>query len=437
MAVAMPDDRRALLVDLFQAAIAAVAPGPALLKALEAHPSIDRSAAVWLVALGKAAQPMAEAAVAALENRGRAPAGGLVVAPMESPQPHPLLEAQAGDHPEPGARSLAAGGALDALVQRVQPNDLVWVLLSGGTTSLIAAPEAGIAQGDLTSLYSRLLQSGLDIGAMNLVRKRFTRWSGGRLARRLAHATVRCYVISDVVGDDLASIGSGPCVPDPTTAAEVRELLSNRGLWEAIPSSLRSHVEETARGVIPETPKPGDSVFDRVDIKLIATNHVALEAAARRAREAGFAPSIDTAPILGEAAAVGASIGSRLVAQGASPHESRCLVLGGETTVTMKDPPAGPGGRCQELALAAARALRGAPPNVAFLAAGTDGRDGPTDAAGAIVDGTTWDRMTAAGRHPERDLQRHDVYAALESADALLKTGLTGTNVMDVLIGVM
>ena len=426
---------RALLIDLFHAAVAAVAPGPALLQSLRDHPSVELCSSVWLIAVGKAALPMAEAAVSALASRGASPAGGLVVAPIDGAAPHQALTVYAGDHPEPGSGSLAAAEALDGVVQRVRPGDLVWVLLSGGTTSLIGSPEPGIAHEDLTRLYTTLLQSGLDIGAMNRVRKRFTRWTGGRLARRLKHARVRCYVISDVIGDDLASIGSGPCVPDPTTVGEVRDLLSNAGLWDSLPVSLRKHTEAVERGLVPETPKVGDSAFSRVEVRLIATNRLALEAAARRAHDAGLAPEIDDSPILGEAAACGARIGARLLTPSPSPR-ARCLILGGETTVTMKDPPAGPGGRCQELALSAARVLRGAPAHVALLAAGTDGRDGPTDAAGAVVDGTTWDRIAAAGRHPERDLLRHDAYAALENADALLKTGLTGTNVMDIVVAV-
>jgi hydroxypyruvate reductase len=291
-----------------------------------------------------------------------------------------------------------------------------------------------------------LLRSGLDIKAMNLVRKRFTRWGAGRLARSLAHARVRCYIVSDVVGDDLAAIGSGPCVPDTSTAREVREALVQAGLWEGLARSLQRHLDDVDRGVdrggIPETPKPGDPAFDRVEIRLIANNRLALEAAGRRARELGLVPEIVEAPLVGEAATVGARIADQLVAGNRQSRPTRCLIAGGETTVTFVDQDAGrqlpglPGGRSQELALAAARVLRGHPPPVALLAAGTDGRDGPTDAAGAIVDGATWDRMAAAGRDPQRDLQRHDSYAALAAADALIKTGPTGTNVMDIVVGV-
>ena len=191
-----------------------------------------------------------------------------------------------GDHPEPGAGSLAAADALDALVKAIPPGDTVWVLLSGGTTSLVGAPQPGITAPELKALYAQLLRSGLDIKAMNRVRKRFTRWSGGRLARSLGPAHVRCYIVSDVIGDDLAAIASGPCVPDPSTARDVREALVRAELWDGLAPSLRRHLAEVERGRIPETPKPGDPVFAGVETRLIASNRLALEAAGRRARGA-------------------------------------------------------------------------------------------------------------------------------------------------------
>jgi glycerate 2-kinase len=424
-----------LLRDIYDAAVAAVAPGPALARAIEADAIDDR---VWIVALGKAAAPMAAAAVRVLEDRGQAPAGGLIVAPDTAASPHPSIEAATGDHPEPDAQSLASAEALARLTGRIGADDAVWVLLSGGTTSLIGAPQPGISLDELKTLYAQLLRSGLEIAMMNRIRKRFTRWGAGRLARGLAHAkAVRCYIISDVIGDDLAAIGSGPCVPDPTTAANVREGLVRAGLWDDLAASLRRHVEAGERGVVPETPKPGDPAFSRVANHLIATNRMALDGAARRASELGLIAQIVEPPIVGEAAAAGATLGDALVARHRSTQRepTHCLILGGETTVTIRNQDAGQGGRCQELALAAAHVLRGMPPSIGLLAAGTDGRDGPTDAAGAIVDGTTWDRIAAAGRDPQRDLLRHDAYGALAAADALVRTGPTGTNVMDVIVG--
>jgi len=376
-----------------------------------------------------------------LRERGLEPAGGLVVAPAWSASPHPSLPVVAGDHPEPGPGSLAAAGALADTARRAAAGAEVWVLLSGGTTSLLGAPVEGISPDDLTRMYALLLGSGLDIAAMNRIRKRFSRWGAGRLALALVPARVRGYVVSDVIGDDLASIGSGPCVPDPATAADVRGLLQRSGLWDKLPSPARRQVSEAEAGRMAETPKPGDQAFARVTLELIASNGLALEAAAKRAAELGLVPVVSGTPLAGEASAAGASVAATLLQDYASegipqPDSKRCLIWGGETTVTLGPSPDGLGGRCQELALAAARTLAGAPPGVALLAAGTDGRDGPTDAAGAIVDGRTWEAVMAAGRDPARDLAAHDAYRALDAAGVLLRPGLTGTNVMDVVIGV-
>jgi len=433
---------RELLTELYRVATAAVDPAPALasrLGRLEREPGRRR----WILALGKAALPMARAAVETLAGWGDAPAGGVVVAPEIHPAPHPRLPVVAGDHPEPGPGSLAAAEALARAAAAVAPDDEVWVLLSGGASSLLAAPVEGVTPQELTALYRLLLGSGLDITAMNRIRKRFSRWGGGRLARALAPARVRVFVVSDVIGDDLPSIGSGPCVPDVTTAAEVRRMLEGAGLWDRVPAAARRVVTATESGETAETPKPGDAAFAQVTLELIASNRLALEAAAKRAAELGLAPVVAEAPLAGEASATGASVaasmlqncGPLVIPQPAAPRH--CYIWGGETTVTLGDAPPGLGGRCQELALAAARVLEGAPPGVALLAAGTDGRDGPTDAAGAIVDGGTWRAAAAAGRDPARDLAGHDAYRALDAAGALLKVGLTGTNVMDVVIGVV
>jgi glycerate 2-kinase len=430
----------AILKELYAAAIAAVDPGPVLLRRL--RPLVaDRRRGAWIIALGKAALPMAQAAVDALAERGLEPAGGLVVSPTESPSPHRSLRAVAGDHPEPGPRSLAAARALAEMAPRAATGTEVWVLLSGGSSSLLGAPVDGISPEELTRIYTLLLGSGLDITAMNRIRKRFSRWGGGRLALALAPAPVLGYIVSDVIGDDLASIASGPCVPDSATAADVRSLLERSGLWEQLPETARRLVRETEAGRMAETPKPGDQAFARVTLELIASNGLALEAAAKRAAELGLAPVVSDTPLAGEASAAGASVAATLVQDCAArdipqPDRKRCLIWGGETTVTLGTSVPGLGGRCQELALAAARQLVGAPHGVALLAAGTDGRDGPTDAAGAIVDGRTWEAMNRGGRDPARDLAAHDAYRALDAAGALFRPGLTGTNVMDVVIGV-
>ncbi len=432
---------RALLEDLYRAAVAAVDPGPAVAAALESagHLAAARGHPLWIVALGKAAIPMAEAAIRVAARAGVAVSGGLAVAPAPAPAPHPAVPVAVGDHPEPGPGSLAAAAALGQLTARVQPGDHVWVLLSGGTTSLVGAPLEGIPHGDLRELYHLLLGSGLDISAMNQVRKRFTRWGGGKLAAALSGASVRQFIVSDVNGDDLPSIGSGPCVPDPATATEVRETLERAALWERLPATLRAIVTETEDATRPETPKAEHPAFASVVTKIVSSNRRAVEAAALRAAALGLVAEIDPAPLDGEASRAGTSVAATLrnysQAHGTQGAARRCVILGGETTVTLGTDH-GLGGRSQELALAAARGLAGTT-GISVLAAGTDGRDGPTDAAGAIVDGSTWAAIAAAGRDPVTDLARHDAYPALDAAGALFRPGLTGTNVMDVVIGVV
>jgi hydroxypyruvate reductase len=384
---------------------------------------------------------MATTAVEVLRVRPDRLAGGLIVAPEGSASPDPRLTLVLGDHPEPGPGSIAAATALANTASRVGSDDEIWVLLSGGTTSLIGAPETGLTPEDLRSLYALLLGSGLDITAMNQIRKRFSRWGAGKLARALHPALVRVYIVSDVIGDDLASIGSGPCVPDPTTAGDIHALLHRAGLWPKIPEAARRMILSMESGETAETPKPGDRAFARVTLELVASNRLALEAAAKRAAELGLAPDIVEVPLAGEAVTAGASVADNLlnncVRQSIPQPTNRrlCRIWGGETTVSLGDHQTGLGGRSQELALAVARRLAGEP-DITLLAAGTDGRDGPTDAAGAIVDGTTWSAISTAGRNPEHDLARHDAYPALASVGALVKPGLTGTNVMDIVIGI-
>ncbi|HJR64096.1 MAG TPA: DUF4147 domain-containing protein [Gemmatimonadaceae bacterium] len=431
-----------MLAELYRAAVRAAAPGRALGQALQSI-QIHPGARISIVSLGKAAHAMAAAAVAHLARQRCEPAGGIIVAPEASLPPHRGLESIAGDHPLPGARSLAAASRLGELAERVTGDDEIWVLLSGGATSLVAAPEGDLRPEDLRDLYSLLLGSGLDIVATNVARKRFSRWGAGRLAVALGAGRVRNFIISDVIGDDPAIIGSGPCVPDPTTAADVRSILTGGGLWTRLPAALRSHLAAVERDPSLETPKAGHAAFRRVQARVIASNRMALEAAVSRAAELGLEARLASATVAGEAADVGARLVALLLhyddpradLEGESPGR-KCLVWGGETTVTLGDR-YGRGGRCQELALAASKALAAhrAPPGVCLLAAGTDGRDGDTDAAGAIVDRTTWDAISRAGIDPEGALARHDSYAALDAAGALLRTGLTGTNVMDIMIG--
>ncbi len=444
-------DPRALLTDLYWAAVTAAAPGPALRKALErqTEPSSRR---VHLLALGKAALPMAAAAVDFLAERHQHPAGGVLVVPEPAAPPHPNLEVAVGDHPTPGPGSFAAAEALGRATTAIRPEDEVWVLLSGGTTSLIAAPLPGQSPADLGALFQLLLGSGLDITAMNQIRKRFSRWAGGRLASALAPAHVKNFTISDVIGDDLGSIGSGPCIPDQSSAADVRAALVSAGLWPSTPAGLRSYLEAVERGALPETPKPDDPAFGTTEVRLVASNRLALDAALRHAASLGLPAQLMDAALAGEAAEAGRRLATRLQdydatnvteAQAGGLNKHAVVVWGGETTVTLTAD-AGLGGRSQELALAAAQVLAhppgtpaDGPGRVTLLAAGTDGRDGPTDAAGGFADAGVWQRIARAGRDPARDLRTHHSHDALAAGGALFRTGMTGTNVMDLVLGLV
>ncbi|SRR5579883_73576 len=445
-------DPRALARELYAAAIAGADPEAAARSAVaRLTPAPTPGARTWIIAIGKASIAMTSGAVRTLVDRGIVPAGGVVVAPSAAPSPHPAVEVIVGDHPVPGARSLAAARAIGEIVARVRPGDLVLALISGGGTSLAAAPDdaAGLTQEDVASLYRSLLRSGADIATMNAVRKRLTRWGAGRLARALAGARLVCLAASDVAHDDVAVISSGPCSPDPVTAPTLVGSLQAAGLWSAIPGAARMALEAAARGELPETPKPSDPAFRQVTTRVILANAQALAATAARASALGIDEVVvATAPLIGEASICGVRLASELLAlrkRERLPKLTRCVIWGGETTVTLGPaPPATDGsprgGRNQELALAAARSLGDAgdrAEGVVLLAAGTDGRDGPTDAAGAIVDRWTWSAIGSAGRDPAADLACHDAYDALDAAGALLRTGPSGTNVMDVVIGLL
>ncbi len=422
--------------DLFAASLIAADPTSFTARAIRLRLPAGRPSGArktWIIAIGKAAASMARAAVHEMMERNTPIAGGIIVAPTVSHVPHAALVAVAGDHPMPGRQSALAADALHELCEHVTGDDVVFVLVSGGASSLVAAPVDGVDHRDLSVLTEMLSRSGLDIARVNSIRKRFLRWGAGRLATRLAPARVEQIVLSDVIGDDLSQIGSGPCTPDASTAMDVRRLIDETMLADQVPAPLLRYLDRVMRGELPETPKPDAPAFLFPGVPAVQGNGGVLDAGALRARVLGFEPvRVVSEPLVGEAATAG-----ERVAQAALALPRGSVVLwGGETTVTLREA-WGNGGRCQELALAASLALRdagNAADGISILAAGTDGRDGPTDAAGAIIDAFTASRITEAGLDPRDALVRHDSYEALHLGGALLKTGLTGTNVGDVVI---
>lgn len=428
-----------LLLELYDAAVTAAAPGPITTRAIEAL-NLDRSRRIWIFAIGKAARPMAAAAVTIALRSLHSIVGGVVVAPDDAPSPYPTILSLRGDHPVPGRGSFEAAAKIGEIASGRRGTDIALVLLSGGATSLIGAPVRGIPEADFVSLYEMLLGSGLDIAQMNAVRKRFSRWSAGRLALALAPATTHCLAISDVQGDDPAVIGSGPCVPDSSNVQQVTEILQRANLLSRLPRSVRDYLAAVARRTVPETPARGHPAFAHVGVQIIGNNALAREGAVAAARARGFEASSVAEWLSGEAARDGEAIARELLARRGRGDAGACIVWGGEPTVTLTGTSAttAGGGRCQELALAAARVLRQAAESsagIALLAAGTDGRDGATDAAGAIVGGSTWAEIADAGTNPAHALAEHRSYAALRAADALIPRRDTGTNVNDVVIG--
>ena len=434
-------------MELYDAAVAGAAPGPITVHALR-DLDVRSGQRLWLFAFGKAAHPMAAAAVSSLEGAGHTIAAGVVIAPDEQPSPHPAVTALAGDHPIPGRRSLAAAQRIGELAAGVRSDDVALVLISGGATSLIGAPLRGMVEAELVQLYELLLGSGLDIRQMNAVRKRFARWGSGRLAVALSPAPTRALLISDVESDDPADIASGPCTADPNSVHDVIGILDRTGLYGRISPSMREYLVGVARGTLPETPRASDPAFARVSSRIIGSNRLSTEAAARRAAERSM-PVVNNGSVLtGDAARSGATLASSLLDRARDGWRG-CVIWGGETTVQLGEPASSGeragsrpplGGRCQELALSAARVLAEggeAARHVTLLAAGTDGRDGPTDAAGAFADATVWESIRASGRAPELALARHESYEALDAAGALHRRGHTGTNVRDVVIAVL
>jgi glycerate 2-kinase len=439
---AAPARGRALLVELYDAAVAGAAPGPITADAirdLDARPGQR----LWLYAFGKAAHPMASAAVLALQRARAHVFAGVVVSPETQPAPAATITSLVGDHPVPGRRSLAAAERIGELAAGMRGDDVALVLISGGATSLIGAPLKAMAETDLVRLYELLLGSGLDIREMNVVRKRFARWGAGRLAVALAPARTHALLISDVESDDPADIASGPCTPDPNSVHDVIAILERTGLYGRISAAMRQYLTAVARGTMPETPRAAHPAFAHVTTRIIGSNRLSTEAAARRA-EALSLPVINHGSVLtGDAAQSGAALATELL-QRARDGWRGCVIWGGETTVQLGAVGgavgAPPGGRCQELALSAARVLAeggDAARGITLLAAGTDGRDGPTDAAGAFADAAVWDAIRTSGRSPELSLARHDSYVVLDAVGALHRRGHTGTNVRDVVIAVL
>ena len=436
--------RREHLDRIRDAAVAAVEPSRAVarllsiqdgvLRAGDARAPLADDASVRVLAAGKAAAAMTEATAAALGDRLER---GVLVTKhghlVGRTVPPGVRRFEAG-HPVPDETGREAVSAVEALLSGGREGDVVLALLSGGASALLADPAEPLTLADLQETTGLLLRSGASIVELNAVRKHLSRLKGGQLARLAAPATVVSLILSDVVGDPLDVIASGPTAPDPTTFAEAWSVVERRGLAGALPESVRARLRAGVEGRLPDTPKPGDSLFGRVHNVLVGSNRLAALAAVGEARALGYTALLLSTFVEGEArevARVVAALGRGVLAHGDPVPPPACLVLGGETTVTVRG--SGRGGRNQELALAAALALEGTD-GISVMAPATDGSDGPTDSPGAIVDGATAAAIRAAGLDPAAALAENDAYAALAAAGAQLLTGPTGTNVNDLTV---
>jgi len=401
---------------IFQAALAAADPEISTFQTLNRLKlSLEKFERVYLVAIGKAAVGMA----AAIEKfAGKRLTAGMVLTKYgHTNRKLRRTKIREAAHPVPDAAGLAASEEMEQLLRTLNARDLLITAISGGSSALLSAPAPGITLEDKQLTTDLLLKSGADIFELNAVRKHLSRLKGGQLAALAYPATVIGLLLSDVIGDPVDVIGSGPTAPDPSTFQDARHVLAKYNLTDLVPASVRQRLETSSE----ETPKPSNPLFKHVRNIITASNRQALTAAAAKARALGYRPLILSSSIQGEAKEV-ARVHAAILRD--APPKS-CILSGGETTVTVRGK--GRGGRNQELALALAIDIAGVP-NVAALCAGTDGSDGPTDAAGAFVTGQTISNLTEARRY----LAANNSYEFLDPLKALIKTGPTGTNVMDI-----
>jgi hydroxypyruvate reductase len=364
----------------------------------------------------------------------RLPIEGSVTVRYGHAAPTRHVRIREASHPMPDAAGIEATRAIVDLLRDAEERDLVVCVISGGGSALLTLPAEAVSLEDLQRTTDALLRCGATINEINVVRKHLDTVKGGGLARLAAPAEMVTLILSDVVGNPLDAIASGPTVPDTSTWSEAVGVFDRYGLWDFAPVSVSHRLRAGAAGDLPDTPKPGDPLFERTQSVIVGSNLLACEAAAAAARELGLQALVLTTYVEGEAREAGRVLAGLLREVDASGHPLErpcCLVAGGETTVTIRGD--GRGGRNQELALSAAFSLRGVR-DVLLASVGTDGSDGPTDAAGAFVDGTTLERAEALGLDAARALADNDSYTLFDRLGSLIRTGPTNTNVNDLYV---
>ena len=425
--------------DIFKAALKAVDPMEAIHRYVKLEQDklyvgerafkLSEYDRILVVGAGKAGAPMAKALEDLLGNRIK---NGLIVTKEGHGLPLQRIRIQEASHPVPDARGIRGAEDILELVSDAVETDIVLCVISGGGSALLVAPAEGITLEDKQEVTRLLLACGADIHEINTVRKHLSRVKGGGLARVAHPATMVSLILSDVIGDDLNVIASGPTVPDPSTFLDTEAVLKKYDILDRVPSSVYDRIQSGVRGQVEDTVKPGAALFQRCFFELIGTNIQALTAASRAAEGLGYRSLILSSTVEGEACEVvkiHTAIAKEICSSGNPISTPACILSGGETTVTLKGD--GKGGRNQEFALAASLELVGTE-NIVVLSGGTDGTDGPTDAAGAVADGTTVRRAHAKGLDPLDYLKRNDSYHFFQALDDLIITGPTRTNVMDV-----
>ncbi len=409
---------------IFKAALQAANPAQAVFRRLQRE-DYTRYRHIYVIGAGKAGAAMARAAERVL---GRLISGGLLNVKYGHTVPLRRIQLNECGHPVPDRQGVEGSRRIAEIAANAGAEDLVLCLISGGASALLPLPANPITLEEKQATTKLLLACGASIHEINAVRKHISQIKGGQLARRAYPAKVLTLLLSDVIGDNLDVIGSGPTAPDQSTFAQARAILEKYGILGRVPASVRVRLAGGESGAIPETPKPDDPIFARVRNVVIGSNRLAVDAAAARARELGFRTLVLSTFVEGETreiARMHAAIAKEIVHSGQPVKPPACIITGGETTVTLRGD--GLGGRNQEFVLSAAIDIADLP-NVVVFSAGTDGSDGPTDAAGAIADGRT---LARDARAPEF-LARNDSYHYFEGLGDLVVTGPTNTNVMDV-----
>jgi glycerate 2-kinase len=428
-------------LEIFQAALRAVDPVDAIVQHVrmeddslligERRLELSNFDRILVVGAGKADAPMAQAVESLLGERV---SDGVIVVKDGHGLPLQRVRVHEASHPVPDERGLRGAEEILSLVRGAGERDLVICLISGGGSALLVVPAEGVTLRDKQQVTQLLLACGASIHEINTVRKHLSGVKGGGLAHAAHPATLVSLILSDVIGDDLDVIASGPTVPDSTTFRQAEQILERYGIWGQVPRSVRVHIDKGVKGEIAETPKPGDLSFQRDAWELVGTNLQALKAARKEAERLGYRTMILSGMIEGETREVAkaqAAIAKEVLSSENPIAPPACVLSGGETTVTLQGD--GKGGRNTEFALASAIALEGVE-HVIVLSGGTDGTDGPTDAAGAYADGETVARARQGDLDPTDYLRRNDSYTFFENLGGLVITGPTRTNVMDVCV---